>query len=193
MKSINNTLEKWLNDLDNFSLKDYEKFPDIDLYMDQLITYLEREFQIYQTSSLDKQITPSMINNYVKGDVMISPKAKKYNREHMALIKEIMILKQVLPLTDVKQILDLKYRSNDNTDYQEVYNNFNNLVNEKNKVAINEAKEALANIEENNLEQLTDLANNFALTAMSYINISKRILFLKRIYELMQEENETQE
>ena len=193
MKSINNTLEKWLNDLDNFSLKDYEKFPDIDLYMDQLITYLEREFQIYQTSSLDKQITPSMINNYVKGDVMISPKAKKYNREHMALIKEIMILKQVLPLTDVKQILDLKYRSNDDTDYQEVYNNFNNLVNEKNKVAINEAKEALANIEENNLEQLTDLANNFALTAMSYINISKRILFLKRIYELMQEENKTQE
>ena len=189
MKSINNTLDKWLKDLENFSLKDYERFPDIDLYMDQLITYLEREFQIYQTSSLDKLITPSMINNYVKGDVMISPKAKKYNREHMALIKEIMILKQVLPLTDVKQILDLKYRSNDDTDYQEVYNNFNNLVNEKNKIAINEAKEALANIEDNNLEQLTELANNFALTAMSYINISKRILFLKRIYELMKEEN----
>ena len=124
---------------------------------------------------------------------MISPKAKKYNREHMALINEIMILKQVLPLTDVKQILDLKYRTNDDTDYSEVYNNFNNLVNEKNKEAINEAKEALANIEENNLEQLTDLANNFALTAMSYINISKRILFLKRIYELMQEENKESE
>ena len=193
MKSINNTLDKWLNDLENFSLKDYEKFPDIDLYMEQLITYLEREFQIYQTSSLDKQITPSMINNYVKSDVMISPKAKRYNREHMALIKEIMILKQVLPLTDVKQILDLKYRSNDDTDYSEVYNNFNNLVNEKNKIAITEAKEALANIEENNLEQLTDLAENYALTAMAYINISKRILFLKKIYELMKEENKESE
>lgn len=188
MKSINNTLEKWLNDLENFSLKDYERFPDIDLYMDQLITYLEREFQIYQTSSLDKLITPSMINNYVKGDVMIAPKAKKYNREHMALIKEIITLKQVLPLTEVKQILDLKYRSDDNINYQDVYNEFNNLVNEKNKIAINEAKEALANIEENNLEELTDLANNFAITAISYINISKRILFLRKVYELMQEE-----
>ena len=124
---------------------------------------------------------------------MISPKAKKYNREHMALIKEIMILKQVLPLTEVKQILDLKYRSDDNANYQEIYNNFNKLVTEKNKLAINEAKEALANIEENNIDELTDLANNFALTAISYINISKRILFLRKLYELDQEEQKNEE
>ena len=60
---------------------------------------------------------------------------------------------------------------------------FRDLMNEKNQIAINEAKEVLNNIDENNLEQLTDLALNFAVTANAYINISKRILFLKRIFE----------
>ena len=182
MYSINNILNKWLEELENFSYKDYEKLPDIDLYMDQVITYLEKQLQIFQTSSLDKQITPSMINNYVKGDVITAPISKKYNREHMALIEEVCTLKQVLPIADVKQIIDVKHRT-DNVDHAEVFNNFKDLVNEKNKQAINIAKDALNNIENNNLNALTNLACELAVTANAYITISKRILFLKNVYE----------
>ena len=182
MYSINNILNKWLEELENFSYKDYEKLPDIDLYMDQVITYLEKQLQIFQTSSLDKQITPSMINNYVKGDVITAPISKKYNREHMALIEEVCTLKQVLPIADVKQIIDVKHRT-DNVDHAEVFNNFKDLVNEKNKQAINIAKDALNNIENNDLNALTNLACELAVTANAYITISKRILFLKNVYE----------
>ena len=182
MNSINKILDNWLNDLDKFSYKQYEELPDIDLYMDQVITYLEKQLQIFQTSSLDKQITPSMINNYVKGEVITAPISKKYNREHMALIEEVCTLKQVLSIADVKQIIDEKHRK-ENIDHAEVFNNFRQLVNEKNKVAIAEAKEVLNNIEENDLAKLTDLATNFAVTANAYINISKRLLFLMKIYQ----------
>ena len=188
MNSVNKYLNSWLNELENFSYKKYEELPDIDLYMDQLITYLEKQLQIFQTSSLDKQITPSMINNYVKGDVITSPISKRYNREHMALIEEVCTLKQVLSIAEVKQIIDEKHRK-DNVNHDEVFNNFRELMNEKNKIAISEAKEVLNNIEENDLEQLTDLALNFAVTANAYINISKRILFLKRIFEDTKENN----
>ena len=80
MKDINKSLKFWLEELDKFELASYEKLPDIDLYMDQMITYLERQLNTFSLSSLDKQITSSMINNYVKGDCIPSPNAKKYNK-----------------------------------------------------------------------------------------------------------------
>ena len=106
MNSVNKTLISWLKDLDKFSYKNYEQLPDIDLYMDQMITYLDKQLNIFQTSSMDKQITPSMINNYVKGEVVSAPIAKKYNREHIALIEEVCTLKQVLSIAEVKQVID---------------------------------------------------------------------------------------
>ena len=60
MESINSILGKWLNELDKFSYKDYTDLPDIDLYMDQVVTFLEKQLAIFQTSSLDKQITSSI-------------------------------------------------------------------------------------------------------------------------------------
>jgi hypothetical protein len=77
MKDINNSLKLWLEELEGFELTPYEKLPDIDLYMDQMITYLERQLRTFSLSTLDKQITSSMINNYVKGDCIPSPISKK--------------------------------------------------------------------------------------------------------------------
>ena len=181
MDSINNSIENWLKELDNFSFKKYEELPDIDLYMDQLITFLEKQLYVFQTSSLDKQITPSMINNYVKGEVLKAPIAKKYNREHLALIEEICTLKQVLSIAEVKQIEDERYNgSEENID---VFTHFNNLNNEALEQAINETREKLNKIDNNKKDELIDLSMNLALIANAYITISKRILFYTRVYE----------
>lgn len=182
MNSINKTLSKWLDDLNKFSYRNYDELPDIDLYMDQVVTFLEKQLAIFQTSSLDKQITSSMINNYVKGEVVSAPIAKKYNREHLALIQEVCTLKQVLSIAEVKQVIDERYKKNDIVN-ADVFNKFKDLVNEKNNDAILYTKELLKNIDENNLNDLTDLAVNLAITANAYISISKRILFLQKLYE----------
>ena len=182
MNSVNKTLISWLKDLDKFSYKNYEQLPDIDLYMDQMITYLDKQLNIFQTSSMDKQITPSMINNYVKGEVVSAPIAKKYNREHIALIEEVCTLKQVLSIAEVKQVIDEWYKKGE-VDNAEIFNSFNALVTSKNKEAINLTKEALENIDENDLTSLTNLAVNLACTANAYITISKRILFLNKIFQ----------
>ena len=191
MDSIKNALENWMNELNNFSFKDYESLPDLDLYMDQVIQFLDKQLYIFQTSTMDKQITPSMINNYVKGEVLPSPIAKKYNKEHLALIEEICTLKQVLSIAEVKQIIDSEYK--DSLVKAEIFNKFNRLNNEKIEASVLEAFKHLNDIEENDTQALTELAMDFAMTANTYIQISKRILYLIRAYEIAEKAKEAME
>ena len=184
MDNINQSVEKWLNELNNFSFKDYENLPDLELYMEQVINYLERELDIFKTSTLDKQITSSMINNYVKGEVLNSPIKKKYNKNHIAAIEQICTLKQVLSIAEVKEILDSSY--NNEVEKAQIFNAFNKLNNEKISIAVEEAFKNLNNIEENDTEGLIHLGLEFALTANAYINITKRILYLVRAYSTIE-------
>ena len=191
MNSIKKALENWLNELNNFSFKNYEELPDIDLYMDQVVTFLDKQLYIFQNNTLDKQITSSMINNYVKGEVLPSPIAKKYNREHLALIEEICTLKQVLSIADVKQIEDNRYK--DATSKGDIFNDFNKANNEKIEASVGEAFKKLNDIDENDSSALIDLATDFALTANAYINIARKILYLTKRYADIEKANETKE
>lgn len=190
MFNTNECLAKWLKEFENFSFEDYENLPDIDLYMDQVITYLDRKFQILQTSSLDKVITSSMINNYVKGKVISAPVSKKYNREHIALIEEVCSLKQVLSITEIKQIFDELYKD---VNILEPFNTFKDEAKKNTVMAAQETLLNLENIEVNDMTKLNTLALNLALKAQSYITVAKRILFLTRHYQAMLLEEENKE
>lgn len=185
MKDINNSLRIWLEELDNYDLTSYEKLPDIDLYMDQMITYLERNLQTFALSSLDKQITSSMINNYVKGDCIPSPLSKKYNKEHIALILQICLLKRANNISDIKQILDSNYL---NADFKETYNDFREKANEILHATSKEAQEKLANIETNDQKELHKLALELSLVANANILIAKRILSYIEIQNNLKED-----
>lgn len=187
MDSINKSLENWLNDLNNFSFKSFEQLPDLELYMDQVVTFLEKQLYVFQTSTMDKQITPSMINNYVKGEVLPAPISKKYSKEHLALIEEICTLKQVLSIAEVKQILDKSY---DNENKNDSFNHFNELNSEKTSNVVSEVFKLLNDVDENDYSKLNDIALEFAVTANCYINIAKRILYLTRAYERIDEQQE---
>ncbi len=191
MDNIKKSLEHWLNELNHFSFKNYEELPDIELYMDQVVTFLEKQLGIFQTSSLDKQITSSMINNYVKGEVVSAPIAKKYNREHLATIEEVITLKQVLTIAEVKQILDERYKSS--IEKGDIFNSFNKSNNEKIATTIEEAFKHLNNIDDNDTKALIELALDFALSANAYINVAKRILFLTRVFEQNNKVKESKE
>lgn len=185
MDKIKPILANWLEELDDFEFPDYEKFPDIELYMDQVITFLQRELRVLQTSSLDNVITSSMVNNYVKGKVVSAPIAKKYNREHLALINETCSLKQVLSIAEIKQILDSEYKD---TPKNEAFNSFKNLCKDEFNKAIAFTKDKLENVaSDNDIEALTKLALELSITANAYITIAKRILYYNKKYIDMKE------
>lgn len=87
----------------NIVLPEWEMLADIGLYMDQVITLIERTF----SPALPKgEMTKSMVNNYVKVGLIPRPTGKKYEREHLALLLMICILKQALSMEAVAKLLD---------------------------------------------------------------------------------------
>lgn len=81
----------------------WNELPDIDLYMDQVLALIER--YLGGDPGFDgKGLTASMVNNYVKLGVMPAPSRKKYNREHLAHIIMICVLKASLPISAISRI-----------------------------------------------------------------------------------------
>lgn len=82
----------------------WDDIPDIDLYKDQVIGYMQRQ---HIGSDAGDSVTPAMINNYVKQKVMPKPEGKRYSREHIASLTMIVLLKQIVSVSDVKTLVDL--------------------------------------------------------------------------------------
>ncbi|HEY8444635.1 MAG TPA: DUF1836 domain-containing protein, partial [Bacilli bacterium] len=107
-------LANWLDKLYNFEVPNWDKLPDLDLYMDQVITYLERELRPLTIADEENIVTTWMINNYVKGDLLPRPNQKKYSKEHLAYIIIICSLKQILSISDIKNLFDFEKEKNEN-------------------------------------------------------------------------------
>ncbi len=94
-------LYEWLQSLVDFSLPSWDELPDLDLYMDQIVTYLERELSPLTIEEKEKMITTWMINNYVKGGLLPSSIKKKYSKDHLAYLLAICSVKQILSIPDI--------------------------------------------------------------------------------------------
>ena len=93
---------------DTFSGLDYirpEDIPNIDLYMDQVTTFMEEHLKKTRRHPGDKILTKTMINNYAKNDLLPPPTKKKYSREHMLVLIFIYYFKNLLSITDIQALL----------------------------------------------------------------------------------------
>ena len=104
---------------DTFSGLDYirpEDIPNIDLYMDQVTTFMEEHLKKTRRHPGDKILTKTMINNYAKNDLLPPPTKKKYSREHLLVLIFIFYFKNLLSITDIQALLKPlteKYFKND--------------------------------------------------------------------------------
>ena len=91
-----------MQDILNMALPQWELLPDIGLYMDQVITLMDRTF----SPALPKgEMTKSMVNNYVKVGMIPRPVGKKYDREHLAMLLMICVFKQALSMESISRLL----------------------------------------------------------------------------------------
>ena len=83
-----------------------EDIPNIDLYMDQVTTFMERKLKnTTRYPDEDKILTKTMINNYAKNDLLPPPVKKKYSKEHMLLLIFIYYYKGILSINDIQTLL----------------------------------------------------------------------------------------
>ena len=99
----------------------WHELPDIELYLDQVVNYIEKYVGEYNSSKEDKIITKTMINNYVKLGIMPAPEKKKYSRQHIAYLIVICVLKQVYSISDIGKLISLTIEY---YDLSKAYNRF---------------------------------------------------------------------
>ena len=82
----------------------WEQIPDLGLYMDQVITFIERQCKALYVEG-ERIFTPAMVNNYVKMGLVDRPDGKKYGRAQLAQLLMICMLKQAASAEGMKQLL----------------------------------------------------------------------------------------
>ncbi|CCV64663.1 conserved hypothetical protein (DUF1836) [Alteracholeplasma palmae J233] len=100
-------IKDWAMSVKEIRLPRWEDLPELSLYLDQVLEYVNDNISavfIEPVSSNSKQVlTDSMINNYVKNKLMPAPVKKRYQKDHIAFIITITILKQVATLSSVSR------------------------------------------------------------------------------------------
>lgn len=95
--------------LKEFTELDYvhpEDIPNIDLYVDQVTTFIESQLSSMKRNEDEKILTKTMINNYTKNHVLPSPDKKKYSRDHVLMLILIYYLKSFLSIKDIQILLE---------------------------------------------------------------------------------------
>lgn len=97
------------NILDSISRIDYirpEDLPNIDLYMDQVTTFMESQLASTKRYPEDKILTKTMINNYAKNRLLPPPEKKRYSKEHLLMLIFIYYFKSILSINDIQTLME---------------------------------------------------------------------------------------
>ena len=81
---------------------DWDQLPDFSLYMDQVLSYMDRHIIHFDG---DDGLTAAMVNNYTKSGLAPRAEGKKYGREHLAYFTAICVLKRVMSTRDMDLLI----------------------------------------------------------------------------------------
>ena len=102
----NDILSSILASIERIDFVKSDDIPNIDLYMDQVTTFMERELHSSKRYADDKILTKTMINNYAKNDLLPPPIKKKYSKEHLMVLTFIYYFKNILSIKDIEMLLN---------------------------------------------------------------------------------------
>jgi len=116
-----NALKEWAETIQSVRLPRWEELPELELYMDQVITLVDRYLSPLIQNEKQTVLSSAMVNNYVKHKLVPPPVKKRYNRNHLAYLIAITSLKQVFAIPDINELIRMQLSVNEP---QEAYNNF---------------------------------------------------------------------
>ena len=147
---------KQLNNMGRISL---ESIPNIDLYMDQVTTFMDKYLSNTKRTDADKILTKTMINNYAKNDLLPPPNKKKYSKDHILFLIFIYYYKNFLSIGDIHSVL------------QPLHDSFSGTLTSKN---LSEIYEEVFSFEHIQMESLRkDIEEKFNLSQSSFLDASE--------------------
>ena len=99
----------------------YSELPNIPLYKDQVIVYIEEALSALNINKDEMLLTPTMLNNYVKNKVLQPPVNKKYDRNHLSYLIVLCVFKQVFSISEISELIKVQIGT---YDVEEAYDYF---------------------------------------------------------------------
>ncbi len=104
---VKEKLLEWEGLLNAYVLPEWDAFPALPLYMDQVIYLMNQYLSLLPKEGEEKLVTPAMINNYVKLKIIPPPVKKRYGRVHLAFLVMVCVLKQSVNTSEIRKALPL--------------------------------------------------------------------------------------
>lgn len=174
-----------------------DAIPNIDLYMDQVTTFMDANLEHSKRYEEDKILTKTMINNYAKNNLLPPPVKKKYSKEHILLLIFIYYLKNILSISDIQTLLkpltDTYFSKEEGLTLEEIYQEVFSL--EKEQVISLEkdvvkkferSKEMFSGIEEENREFL----QTFSFICMLSFDVYMKKQMIEKMLDEWKPEND---
>lgn len=187
-------IESILNKLDYI---EPNTIPNIDLYMDQVTTFMDSNLKNSKRKNEDKILTKTMINNYAKNDLLPPPVKKKYSKDHILMLIFIYYLKNLLSISDIQTLLkplsEKYFASASDLSLEEIYKGIFELENEQFNSLIKDvlkkfdrSEEMFINEEENDRKFLQTLS---FISMLSFdVYVKKQII--EHLIDEMNQENQ---
>lgn len=184
-------IESILSDFAAFNIDD---IPNIDLYMDQVTTYLNNKFEGSKRNEEDKLLTKTMINNYAKSRLLPPPEKKKYSKDHIILLTMIFYLKNIISISDIDTALSPlieEYFHDEKDSLEGIFKMFIQYMKDTDdSPAIlskyEKSKEYFSNFENDNKDYLQTLT---LIATLTYECLARKMIIEKLIDSLPKEEN----
>lgn len=165
----------------NYSLPTWDMLPDIELYMDQVVSLVTKYLDVPSTTIVfNKPVTSSMINNYVKLGIIPPPKRKKYSKIHLAYLLIVCTLKQTLDMSTIQQIIPVELdeeavRKTYDSFVKNQHTAFNYVFSQTRKVA-----DPIFTLEGNNQDRMNDLIMQVSVSANLFKLLTEKIIHLEK-------------
>lgn len=195
-KEIDELMINLLKKLSKLSYIKPGEVPNINLYMDQVTTFMDEHLSDGKRHEDDKILTKTMINNYTKNNLLPAPVKKKYSKNHIYILTFIYYFKNILSIGDIQKLLTpMTERFFDGTNdfdldeiYKEVYNLEKQQINGLSKDIILKSKIAASAF-----EGATDESDKDFLQLFSMVSLLSFDVYMKKniIENLIDEFSET--
>jgi len=192
MTSTQSELLHWGRKIASYRIPRWKELPDIDLYMDQVVILIEKQLGVFLYKEGEHIITPAMVNNYVKLGIIPPPVKKRYSRTHLAYLIVICLLKEVLTISEIKDLICHQIR---NCTLEQFFDHFCEEQERAFAIAANQAAQdpTVIHNEENRLV-LENLALKMSVLANASITFAGKAIELQnKEYKNPEEEKDASE
>ncbi|WP_138268367.1 DUF1836 domain-containing protein [Anaerofustis stercorihominis] len=159
-----------------FHFPRYNELPNIELYMDQVISFTEDVLEVFKINDKEKLITSSMVNNYVKQGLVSPPVKKKYTKHHIAYIIVVCSLKQILSISEICDLIKIQI---DTYPIEEAYDYFAREMEKAFRIAF---------IEDDDVEESSNNTHEAKIVRLATKSLANKIYLQK--YLLFKEDEE---